>query len=382
MTFYSVTRQDFGALFTALHEEGYTLVGPTVQDGAIVYDRIRGVQDLPVGWTDEQEAGHYRIRCREDDALFGYNVGPHAWKKFLQLPLLTLWRARRTETGFSVEIADEPVPRLAFIGVRSCELQAIEIQDRVFTGTDHVDADYSRHRRNVFLVVVQCTQAGNTCFCASMGTGPKADRGFDLAITEFIDGSAHEFLVETGSDAGVALLSRLPHRPATDTDRERAEDATRRALEQMGRRMDVGGIRDLLYRNAEHPRWDDVAARCLACSNCTLVCPTCFCSTVEDVTSLSGETTERRRRWESCFTSRFSYIHGGTVRATTRSRYRQWLTHKLASWYDQFGSSGCVGCGRCITWCPVGIDITEEVAAIRASDQRGEGNRNASRGIS
>lgn len=368
MTRFIVTREDFSALFTTLRADGYTTVGPTVRDEAIIYDTIKNVQDLPVGWTDEQEAGRYRIWRRNDEALFGYNVGPYAWKKFLQLPVLTLWKAHRTDEGFSVEVRDDPTPRLAFIGVRSCELQAIAVQDRVFTEGEYIDVDYARRRRNILLVAVQCTQAGNTCFCASMGTGPRVDRGFDLAITEIISSKRHEFLVETGSDAGAEILAHVPHRSASAADWEHAQEATRPAVRQMSRRLDTGGIRDLLYRNAEHPRWDDVASRCLACGNCTMVCPTCFCSTVEDVTDLAGETAERRRRWASCFTSRFSYIHGGSVRATVRSRYRQWLTHKLASWHDQFGTSGCVGCGRCISWCPVGIDITEEVAAIRASD--------------
>ncbi|MBF0393567.1 MAG: 4Fe-4S dicluster domain-containing protein, partial [Alphaproteobacteria bacterium] len=122
-------------------------------------------------------------------------------------------------------------------------------------------------------------------------------------------------------------------------------------------------------RNREHPRWDEVAKRCLTCGNCTMVCPTCFCTTVDDVTDLGGTRTERVRSWDSCFTLDFSYIHGGSVRNEGSSRYRQWITHKLSSWHDQFGSSGCVGCGRCITWCPVGIDITEEVGAIRASEE-------------
>ena len=133
----------------------------------------------------------------------------------------------------------------------------------------------------------------------------------------------------------------------------------------MGRELDTTDIRELLYRNYEHPRWDEVAERCLACGNCTMVCPTCFCTTVEDVTDLAGEHVERHQRWDSCFTIDYSHIHGGAVRGSTRSRYRQWMTHKLATWIDQFGSSGCVGCGRCITWCPVGIDITEEARAIR-----------------
>ena len=121
-------------------------------------------------------------------------------------------------------------------------------------------------------------------------------------------------------------------------------------------------MQELLQGNLEHPRWDDVAERCLTCGNCTMVCPTCFCTTVEDHSDLAGRRAERKRRWDSCFTMDFSYIHGGSVRDQARSRYRQWMTHKLASWIDQFGTSGCVGCGRCITWCPVGIDITEEVA--------------------
>ena len=127
-------------------------------------------------------------------------------------------------------------------------------------------------------------------------------------------------------------------------------------------------LQALLYRNYNNERWQDLAQRCLDCGNCTMACPTCFCSKVEDITDLTGDHAERWREWDSCFTMDFSYIHGGSVRATTRSRYRQWLVHKLATWLDQFGSSGCVGCGRCITWCPVGIDLTEEVRLIRGSE--------------
>jgi len=365
---FIVTRNDFNALLTALHDDGYSLAGPTVRDEAILYDAIKGVEDLPAGWTDEQEAGRYRLRRRDDNALFGYNVGPHSWRKFLQQPSLTLWRAKKTDNGFNVEASDDATPRMAFIGVRPCELKAIAVQDRVLCGGDYIDPDYARRREQLFIITVQCTQAGNTCFCVSMETGPRADKGFDLAVTEIIDTDRHEFVIETGSDAGAEMLARVPHRPASEADWKKAQDATEHTAAQMGRQMDTGGIKELLYRNAEHPRWDELAARCRACTNCTIVCPTCFCTTVEDTTDLAGDTAERVQRWDSCFNSRYSYIHGGNIRQSTRSRYRQWLTHKIASWHDQFGSSGCVGCGRCITWCPVGIDITEEVAAIQAND--------------
>ncbi len=234
--------------------------------------------------------------------------------------------------------------------------------------TDFTDPTYHSRRNNVCIVAVNCGQAGGTCFCTSMETGPKATDGFDIALTEVLDAGRHYFVVEVGTELGAELLQAIPHRNATKDDRQLAEDIVANTAEHMGRSMDTRGIKDLLYRNMDHPRWEDVATRCLTCSNCTMVCPTCFCTTVEDVTDLTGEHAERWRKWDSCFTMDFSYIYGGSIRTSTKSRYRQWMTHKLASWIDQFGTAGCVGCGRCITWCPVAIDITEEVRAIRDSE--------------
>ena len=357
------------ALVDALAGDGYEVLGPTVRDGAIVYDRITGLRDLPAGWTDRQEPGRYRLERRDDDALFGFAVGPHSWKRFLHPPIETLWTAQTGADGAISVTMPEASPKFAFIGVRACELHAIAVQDRVFLQNPYVDTAYAARRRDCLLIAVNCGQAGGTCFCASMQTGPKADSGFDLALTELLDPAGHAFLVEVGSDAGTRWLAQVPHRPASVAELAAAAAVVARTTQQMGRSLDTGGIKDLLQGNADHPRWDDVAARCLTCGNCTMVCPTCFCTTVEDHSDLTGTTATRLRKWDSCFTMDFSFIHGGSVRKSAKSRYRQWMTHKLAHWIDQFGTSGCVGCGRCITWCPVGIDITAEVAAIRAEPQ-------------
>lgn len=359
-------------VFELLLDRGYRLVGPTVRDGAIVYDEITRVEELPAGWTDEQGPGTYRLKRRPDRALFGYAVGPHSWKKWLYPPVLRLWQAARRNGSFQIVAGPPSPPRLAFIGVRACELHAAAIQDRVFLAGPYQDPTYRARREQVFVLAVQCTHPGGTCFCASMDAGPGASSGFDLALTELLTPEEHLFLIEVGSEAGAGLLREVPHRPPSEPEAEQAARAVAEAARHMGRFMETAGLKELLYRNLEHPRWDQVASRCLSCGNCTMVCPTCFCSTVEDVTDLSGERAERWRRWDSCFTLAFSYIHGGTLRSSARSRYRQWMTHKLATWVDQFGTFGCVGCGRCITWCPVGIDITEEVRAIREGE--GEGN--------
>jgi sulfhydrogenase subunit beta (sulfur reductase) len=356
------------ALLGALATAGYKVIGPTLSEGAIVYGEIDRAAQLPIGWTDAQEPGSYRLERRDDGAAFGFAVGPHSWKKYLHLPSLQLWQAQRDSDGSINAITDsEPTPRLAFIGVRSCELRAIEIQDKVLMGGAYKDPHYERRRAGAFIVAVNCITAGGTCFCVSMKTGPRAESGYDLALTELVEEGRHRFLVEIGTARGAEILGGVAHQPASDADHRAAAAASARTAAQMGRELDTTSIRELLLDNLEHPRWDEVATRCLACANCTMVCPTCFCTTVEDHVDLTGGVAQRVRKWDSCYTIDFSHLHGGAVRSSIKSRYRQWLTHKLASWFDQFGSSGCVGCGRCITWCPVGIDLTEEVAAIRSS---------------
>jgi ferredoxin len=352
-------------LIRVLAERGYTVIGPQVRDGAVIYDELESAAALPAGWTDVQDGGTYRLERRDDDALFGYAAGPTSWKGFLFPPRVRLWRARQDGDGLEVEEEPVAIGRYAFVGVRPCELAAIAIQDRVFLGGRYADRDYAARRQGAFLVAVNCHEPGGTCFCVSMDTGPTAREGYDLVLTELLAGG-HRFLADAGSERGEEILAELGGEEATEADLEAAAAQAREAVRRMGRELDTGGIRELLRDNLEHPRWDEVAERCLTCGNCTLACPTCFCSAVEDANDLDGEAA-RSRVWDSCFSVDYSYIHGGAVRQTPRARYRQWLTHKLGTWHDQFGSTGCVGCGRCITWCPVGIDITEEVAAIRAA---------------
>lgn len=362
------------ALIDALHERGYTVIAPTVRDGSIGYEPVTGAGQLPRGIGDEQGPAHYRLRDRGDDARFGFATAPSSWKRYLYPPVTTLWRARHDEHGRVVfEETDAPPPRYAFLGVRACELAAMLIQDRVFATSAHADPTYASRRQDLFVIAVHCGSPSGVCFCTSMGTGPRSSEGFDLAITELLDLPEPRYVVEIGTPAGTEVMQGLVTRPATSTDVAASVAVTDESARRMGRDMNTSGLPELLHRNLEHPRWDDVAARCLSCGNCTNACPTCFCSDDVEVEAPDGESTSRVREWASCFSRDFSYIHGGTVRQTTRSRYRQWMTHKLGTWWEQFGTSGCVGCGRCIAWCPVGIDITEEAAAIRSSDgARGE----------
>jgi len=349
------------SLIGTLRDDGYKVLGPVARDGSVAFEEVRSAADLPIGVRDEQEAGRYRLVAGAASEIFGVVNGAGSLKPFFFAPEETLLEIRRESRGFKVEETLPPHPRLAILGARACDIAALARQDRIFLHDAFRDTHYEARRNDVLLVAVDCTRSAPTCFCVSMKTGPAASLGFDLALTEMED----SFVVRAGSHAGEAIVARLQLGAAPTDEVDAADRQIRECAAGMLRRMDTSDLPKLLYEEAENPRWKDVAARCLSCTNCTMVCPTCFCHTVVDQEEIDGNMSRRVRQWDSCFSLEHAHIHGLNFRPRTRERYRQWLTHKLASWIDQFGDSGCVGCGRCISWCPVGIDLTEEVAAIR-----------------
>ncbi|MBN2227160.1 MAG: 4Fe-4S dicluster domain-containing protein [candidate division Zixibacteria bacterium] len=351
-------------LFVLLKKKGYDIIGPTVRDRAVVLDSLADPEDLPVGYRDRHAPGMYRLENVNDDTCFSYVVGLESWKKYLYPAYQKLLTVQRTKTAFTVEPVENKPKKFAALGMRPCELKALAIQDTVFTGGEIKDTGYMNRRHDVFIVAVNCTTPGSNCFCTSMKTGPKADAGYDLALTEVKDGNEHYFVTETGSPAGADIVTALKLKQAGDDAIKLAQKKLFEASASMESKLDTVELKAALEKNFDNPDWETIASRCLACGNCTMVCPTCFCTTMQDDTALDGSSAGRLRLWDSCHNIEFSYIHGGSIRNSGMSRYRQWVMHKLAYWVDQFGTFGCVGCGRCITWCPVGIDITATARQI------------------
>ncbi len=355
-------------LIGVLRDMGYDVKGPTVRDGAIVPGRLDGAHDLPVGWRDEQSPGRYAVHWANDELAFSWAVGPGSWKAEFFPAAQVQWHAERHGDTYRFNESVESLRPLAIVGARPCELAALDVLDRVLRDGALPDPRYVARRDGAFVVVVECARPASTCFCSSMGAGPGIEGGFDLALTELSDADGHRYLVRIGSERGALAIARVDHEQGLDVDRAARVIQLDASVVGMTRQLETDGLAELLVRNQENPRWLDVAERCLSCANCTLVCPTCFCSDVHDTTDVTGAVT-RNRTWSSCFDLDHSFLHGGPVRASSSSRYRQWMTHKLSTWWDQFDTSGCVGCGRCITWCPVGIDITDEAKAIGRSDR-------------
>jgi sulfhydrogenase subunit beta (sulfur reductase) len=358
-------RERLEDLIALLRERGYRVLGPRTRDGAVVLDEILSAGELPVGWREQQAPGAYRLEQSGSQRVFDVVNGPGSLKPHVFAPREALLQidVRHEGREFQASLPDLDPPRLAVLGVRACDLAALRVQDRIFLHDRYPDPYYASRRAGLFLVAVNCTRSADTCFCTSMGTGPEARAGYDLALTEQDAG----FVVRSGSDAGREVAAALGLVAASEAAQQEERASIDACAAGMRRSLDTTDIRDLLYANFDHPRWDEVAQRCLSCGNCTMVCPTCFCHDERDEPALDGTGSLRVREWDSCFNREHAQVFGVNFRPRIRERYRQWLVHKVASWIDQFGTSGCVGCGRCITWCPVGIDLTEEVAAIRES---------------
>ena len=354
-------RADLDRFFTALAADGRHVVGPTVVDGSIVHDELSSFAELPRGWTAETAPGSYRLRATGRDRLFDYNGGATSWKRFTHPSIVPLTRGRRDGTQVVVESVQPEPQRLAFVGVRACELAALRIQDRAMRAGPLGDADHIARGDAALLVAVECAAAADTCFCTSMGTGPEVQDGADIILSELDEG----FVVRAGTDAGWAVVNGLDLRPAAPVESARAATQVAAVRTAIGDPVPAAGLPARLRAALDHPRWAEVADRCLACANCTLVCPTCFCTSVSVASDLDGVEGTTERTWDSCFSLGFGRVAGdANFRPKVKDRYRQWLTHKFATWWDQFGSTGCVGCGRCIAWCPVGIDVREELLAI------------------
>lgn len=367
-------KEGLADLIEALKVQEYTVIAPVLRDNAIKLQPIIGVDQIARGLRDDQDGGHYRLGKGDPELFFENSVGPDSAKYYFFPPHHELYAIDLRQGRFAPEQTRAPAPRLALLGLRPCDLAAIRVQDIVFSGAAgnsarcEAETYYIRTRARSVLIAVNCTRPGGTCFCDSMKTGPEAKEGFDVVMTELRNG----FILSAGSETGATLLEKLPLREPVSAELELAELKIDRARNSMGRKLDTHGLVEALGSRIEHPRWDKVARRCLSCGNCTMVCPTCFCSTVVDSSGLDTRRVTRSRHWESCYTHQFSYTTTGPHRNTIRGRYRHWLRHKLCTWWEQFGTSGCIGCGRCITWCPVGIDLTEESAAIMSGEPPGD----------
>ncbi len=354
-----IPKHQLKSLFGLLQEE-YEIIAPVLKDGVIQLLKVENINELPFGYKEKEEKNFYRIDKSEVRYFFSYIRPSVSYKRFLLPPEFTFLKVKK-ENGKLKFIENIIHKKYAFFDIRACDLKAIDILDDVFLRkSKHPDPYYNALRENLFIVAVSCREPSDVCFCSYMDISPKPKKSFDILLTELEDG----FLVEIGTEKGRELIEKIEHRKAKEEDIKMAEEIEKDCIEKIKREVPTKKLPEILYENIESPYWNEIGKRCLACTSCTQLCPTCFCFDIVVKNDPINKTSERMRIYDSCFSPTFATVHKFNIRHSIASRYRQWLMHKFTYWTEQFDEFGCVGCGRCITWCPAGIDITEEIRRL------------------
>jgi len=353
-SYFRLASENLQCLIDAVVVAGYRLLAPSVSQSAVVYKEISHVEDLAKSYSDAQSPGQYRLEKAAHQRYFFWTNTVQSIKPLLFRPRELLWQVG--EKDGQIEFSDigniQSERPIAVLGPRACDLAALKLQDQHFLASPQCDPFYAHRRHRLFIIAVECAQSAATCFCASTGDGPEIREDADIILNELDS----EFLLRPRSAAGEQLLKGLTLEPAGRILIHQAQEQTQYAKAQQQRKMPTSLSFDEFA--PDNPAWEWVKNHCLSCGNCTSVCPTCFCHNEYDESDIIGKQSKHFRQWSSCFTQEHSYMHGITIRNDTVLRYKQWISHKLVHWQLQYGRSGCVGCGRCITWCPVGIDIT------------------------
>jgi len=350
MQFFSGVLEDLGKLIEVLKAYGYVTYGYKVSRGAVIFDELRNLEDMPLKYRDVQGPGSYRL-------IEGNGVR-HSFAS----PKEVIHPARQelfnVDSNGGVSYPPIESKKIALVGIKSCDLASIKVMDRILSNDD----SYNARRKEALTIVEECINPGDTCFCGSLGTGPYVSEDFDLAYARIDD---DHVLFKYGSRVGLNLVKRLGLKPASEELVNTYSSLMSEAKEKTSPlKFGLSDIENSMLKSmSDVDLWKKLSEKCVGCANCNLVCPTCFCTEFLDDLKLDNSAS-RVRFWVGCLSYVYGLVAGTHFRPELYMRYRHFVLHKFLFYRKQIGLVGCVGCGRCITWCPVGIDLRKTVSEV------------------
>jgi sulfhydrogenase subunit beta (sulfur reductase) len=331
-----IKKEDIADFLDTLLKD-YEVFAPVKRDRLVVFDQIHSGREAFLTFTATVMSPK-EILLPQSETLFTYSS---------------------TDSAADLEVpSGREKPRLIF-GIHPCDVKSLVFLDRIFNEEEYKDVYYLERRKGMVVVSMGCIKPRLTCFCTSVGGGPFSTEGSDLQLVDIGD----EYVVQVLSDKGEKLLGKARLEDAGEDKvslmRRVAEDAEA----SMAPKLNIDGLKEKLDKMFDDPIWDVLTEKCLSCGVCTYLCPTCYCFDIVDEARVSGG--ERIRLWDSCQFPLFTLqASGENPRPTSKERYRQRIMHKFSYLIDNCGRIGCVGCGRCVTECPVNLDIRQIITAI------------------
>lgn len=321
-----VPKPDLAKLIDGWRTEA-TVYGPVRQGDIVAFQRLTGPEDGDLYLSANTRYPPKSLFLPQSEAMF-----------------------RAEESG--LEPVEAASGNRVVLGIRPCDARACQLLDGVFVGAEYTDPYWSEKRRQTALVALGCTDPCETCFCTSVGSGPFDGRGADVMLTDIGQG----YVAVASSARGQALLEQL--KDASQDQVDASSTAQAKAHDAIKEPFELDGIVETLYGLFDGEFWYEVQQSCLGCGVCTFLCPTCHCFDIVD----EAQRRERVRNWDTCMFRVYSQeASGHNPRPTNVERTRQRIMHKYAYFIELFDEVGCTGCGRCVRYCPVGIDIRQIV---------------------
>jgi ferredoxin len=336
---FKLEKRDFKPFLQSLID-GYDLYAPVhLAEGVPVYRKMGRPDEVDLSLLNPQKSLK-EVFFPQDEVMFRYEKVD-----------------QETQMVSTEEVKRERV----VLGARPCDIEAISIIEEVFSGREYTDIYFLNKRKATMIIGMACHQPLPTCFCSSTGGGPFVRKGSDLFLIDL----GEAYLVEILTEKGEAFKKNKFFKKTSAKNLQLAKELEEKASKKTDSTIPVKGIDQKLDQWVESPFWDRVHEKCISCRVCTYLCPTCHCFDIMD--EALNEKGQRVRNWDSCLSEFYTLeTSGHNPRATCRERTRQRLMHKFNYFPKVFDRIACVGCGRCILYCPVNFDIREVIKEINA----------------